>query len=94
MPDLEDPHADVINDLDPTDDLSTAAASQLSPITAVGAPSVHSQGDDDSHSAVTAPGADSIAPKNDDTSQAASPASPIFTCHTLDDLSSSTTHST
>ena len=93
MPPLEDPHADVINDLDPMDDNAPTVASQISPVTAAGAPSDHSQADADTQSAVTARGAHSLAPNNDDASYTKSQASPTFKHNTMDDLSVSTTRS-
>ena len=93
MPPLEDPHADVINDLDPMDDNAPTVASQISPIAAAGAPSDHSQADADTQSVVTAHRARSLAPNNDDTSYAKSQASPTLNHNTMDDLSASTTRS-
>ena len=93
--DLLDQHADPICDLDSPlqDDQSNLQDSQVSPVTAAGAPSIHSQWDNDLQSAVTARGAQSIASHGHDVAPAI--ASPTATSceHHHDDLSVSTNQS-
>ena len=59
---LHEPHSDPIRDLNlpVEEDQSNFQDSQLSPVTAAGAPSIQSQWEDDLHSAVTTHGAQSI----------------------------------